>query len=69
MKPITLESINPIQPQSYCNEAAYRYNTRKIKDVERFVDALKKTKGRLRWADLVKRTPPKYTGIEFVSGE
>lgn len=61
--------ISPYHLQSYCNEAAYRYNTRKIKDVERFVDALKKTKGRLRWNDLVKRTPPKYTGLTFVDGE
>ncbi|MFN8290758.1 MAG: IS1595 family transposase [Chitinophagaceae bacterium] len=59
--------VSPYHLQAYCHEAVYRYNTRKIKDVERFVDALKKTKGRLKWKDLVNRTPPKYKGIQFVT--
>lgn len=50
----------------YCNEASYRYNTRKIKDLYRFMDAMQKTKGRLRYKDLIKDSLKKYTGFEFV---
>lgn len=53
----------------YCNEATYRYNTRKIKDVDRFIDAMKKTKGRLRYKDLIIPKEDKFTGFEFVESE
>lgn len=53
----------------YCEEVVYRYNTRKIKDSERFMDAMNKTAGRLKYKDLVVPKPPKYTGISFENGE
>lgn len=58
--------VSPAHLQRYCNEASYRYNTRKIKDVDRFMDAMQKTSGRLKWNDLIKDTPKKHTGFEFV---
>ena len=39
----------------YCNEVSYRYNTRKIKDCDRFIDAMQKTSGRLIYEDLIGR--------------
>ncbi len=36
-------SVSPKHLHRYCVEFEYRYNTRKIKDAERFADALKKT--------------------------
>ena len=51
----------------YCNEVAYRYNTRKVKDVQRFMDAMKQTKGRLKYKDLILPKPKQYTGIEFIN--
>jgi hypothetical protein len=56
--------VSPIHLHRYCEEASYRFNTRKIKDVER-----NKTKGRLRYKDLIKDTPKKYTGFEFMNGD
>lgn len=61
--------ISPTHLHRYCMEATYRYNTRKIKDVERFMDAMKKTSGRLRYVDLVPPKEPKYKGIEFTNGD
>lgn len=37
----------------YCIETAYRYNTRKIKDVDRFEVTIGKCKGRLKYKDLI----------------
>jgi transposase-like protein len=37
----------------YCDEFAYRYNTRKSKDVERFNQVLANSEGRLTWNKLV----------------
>ena len=39
--------------QAYCNEYAFRYNTRKIKDSQRFVLSLEGIKGRLTYKDLI----------------
>ena len=36
----------------YCEELQYRYNTRKIKDWERFAHTMQNTKGRLKWKEL-----------------
>lgn len=42
--------------QRYCNEFDYRYNTRKIKDVERFEQAMGQAKNkRLTYAGLIKK--------------
>jgi ISXO2-like transposase domain len=61
--------ISPAHLHRFCDEASYRYNTRKIKDVDRFHDAMSKTTGRLRYIDLVQPKAPTYTGIEFVNEE
>jgi len=37
----------------YCDEFAYRYNTRKIKDIARFSNSLTQTEGRLKYNDLI----------------
>lgn len=41
--------------EAYCNETAYRYNTRKIKDVERFELTMKNCAGRLTYKALTKK--------------
>lgn len=41
--------------QRYCDEFSYRYNTRKIKDNERFELTLKRVEGRLSYKTLVQR--------------
>jgi len=45
--------VSPKHLHRYCDESVFRYNTRKIKDTERFVHALKQTEGRLKWKDLI----------------
>lgn len=45
--------MSPKHLQRYCYEFAYRYNTRKIKDPERFGVLLGKLPGRLRYKDLI----------------
>lgn len=37
----------------YCNESAFRYNTRKLNEVERFDTAIRQAFGRLKYADLI----------------
>ena len=37
----------------YCDEYAYRYNTRKIADTERFVTTILQSEGRLTYANLI----------------
>jgi hypothetical protein len=44
--------ISPKHLQSYCDEMIYRYNTRKVKDIERFMQTLKQTEGRLTYKQL-----------------
>ena len=39
--------------QRYCHEFSYRYNTRKMKDADRFEGMLHKLQGRLRYKDLI----------------
>jgi transposase-like protein len=41
--------------QRYCDEFAYRYNTRKIKDAERFTLSLQNMERRLTWDRLTKK--------------
>jgi transposase-like protein len=60
--------VSPMHLQRYCHEAEYRFNTRKIKDVERFYDAMNKTKGRLKYKELIKDSPKPTKGIEFING-
>jgi transposase-like protein len=45
--------VSPWHLQRYCDEFAARYNTRKIKDHERFNLVLQNSNGRLRYVDLI----------------
>jgi hypothetical protein len=70
----TYHSVSPKHLHRYCSEFEHRWNTRKVKDVERFCNALKQTEGRLKWKDLIAGKPgrppkPNYNGIDFISGE
>jgi hypothetical protein len=38
----------------YCDEFAARYNMRKLKDADRFKNAILQSRGRLKYADLIK---------------
>ena len=40
----------------YCEEFSARYNTRKLKDADRFKATLRQSKGRLKYADLIKNS-------------
>jgi transposase-like protein len=44
--------VSPKHLHRYCNEFSFRYNTRKIKDYNRFDVVIKKTEGRLKYKDL-----------------
>jgi len=55
--------VSPTHLHRYCHEASYRYNTRKIKDCDRFMDAMNKTRGRLKYVDLIKDSPKQTKGI------
>src|SRR5262249_35458466 len=46
-------SVSKKHLQAYCNENAYRYNTRKLGDAERFTVSLRNTTGRLDYKTLV----------------
>lgn len=45
--------VSPWHLQRYCDEFAARYNTRKIKDYERFDLVLQNSQGRLKYTDLI----------------
>jgi transposase-like protein len=47
--------ISPKHSQRYCDEFTYRYNSRMIKDAERFTLSLRKAEGRLDYKTLVGR--------------
>ncbi|MGC4037037.1 MAG: IS1595 family transposase [Chitinophagaceae bacterium] len=47
--------VTPKHLSRYCDETMYRYNSRKIKDVERFALSLKNAEGRLRYVTLTKK--------------
>jgi hypothetical protein len=42
--------------QRYCDEFAYRYNSRGLADNERFEVSAQNTEGRLKYKDLVKKS-------------
>lgn len=51
--------VSPEHLHRYCDEFSFRYNSRKITDVERFTTSLKQSNGaRLKWNDLVASTDP-----------
>ena len=39
--------------QKYCNEFAYRYNTRKMSDMQRFIRFIRSSHAKLKYTDLV----------------
>lgn len=45
--------ISPKHLQAYCHESVFRYNTRKVKDIERFIHSLKITNGRITYNQLI----------------
>ncbi|OSZ79711.1 hypothetical protein CAP36_00130 [Chitinophagaceae bacterium IBVUCB2] len=44
--------VSPKHLHRYCDEFTGRWNSRKVKDNERFVQFLQQTEGRLKWKDL-----------------
>jgi transposase-like protein len=48
----TYHQISVKHLDRYCQESTYRYNTRKTKDVDRFMDVMNKTEGRLTYTKL-----------------
>jgi transposase-like protein len=50
--------VSPDHLHRYCEEFAYRYNSRKIKDNERFVLTLKNSDGRLKYYELIGKPKP-----------
>lgn len=48
-------SISPKHLHRYCDEYEYRYNTRKIKDGERFKEVFSQCEGRLTYATLINK--------------
>jgi transposase-like protein len=51
----TYHSVSRKHLARYCNECSYRFNTRKLKDGERFALLLANTNGRLKYKDLIKK--------------
>jgi len=49
--------VTPKHLGRYCDEMAFRYNSRKIKDPLRFTLSLKQTEGRLTWNQLTAKKP------------
>lgn len=54
----TYHQISGKHTQRYCDEFAYRYNLRKMKDAERFNLTMENLTGRLKWKDLVNTPSP-----------
>ena len=50
--------ITPKHLDRYCDEFSYRYNSRKIKDVERFNTSLRNCNGMLDYKTLVNKPNP-----------
>lgn len=48
--------VSPAHLQRYCDENAHRYNLRKMTDPARFALTVRKSYGRLRYADLIKNS-------------
>lgn len=49
--------MSPKHLQRYCDETAYRYNSRKISDKERFNKAISNVEGRLTYNNLIQKHP------------
>jgi len=51
----TYHQISPKHLQRYCDEILYRFNNRKVKDVDRFMNSLSHTEGRLTYNQLTEK--------------
>jgi transposase-like protein len=51
----TYHQVSPKHLEQYCKESSFRYNSRKIKDKERFTQLLSNPKGRLTYRNLIKK--------------
>lgn len=49
----TYHYISPKHLHRYCAESTYRFNSRKIKDADRFRQAISNTEGRLKYKNLI----------------
>lgn len=47
--------VSPKHLQKYCDETSYRYNTRKIKDKDRFTQTMCNVEGRLKYKTLIEK--------------
>lgn len=47
--------VSPKHLHRYCEEFSYRYNSRKLKDKDRFIMALSKPQGRLKYKTLIQK--------------
>ena len=48
-------NVSPKHLQKYCNETSYRYNTKKIKDKDRFAQTMCNVEGRLKYKTLIEK--------------
>jgi len=53
----TYHSVSPKHLHRYCAESTLRFNTRKVRDAERFSHLLTQTKGRLKYNELIGKNP------------
>jgi transposase-like protein len=47
--------VSPKHLDRYCSEFSYRYNSRKLKDKDRFINVLSNPEGRLKYKQLIQR--------------
>jgi transposase-like protein len=66
----TYHHLSPKHLQRYCEEVTYRYNSREIKDGQRFLNTFSNIQGRLTYKQLVGDNPPyPPTRLELINGE
>jgi transposase-like protein len=51
----TYHHLSPTHLQAYCDEVTYRFNTRKIKDTDRFIATFQHIQGRLTYKQLISK--------------
>lgn len=66
----TYHQLSAKHLQRYCEEVSFRFNSRKIKDGERFLNCFNNLQGRLTYKQLIGEGRKGNTkGIEFINGE
>jgi len=53
----TYHQVSPKHLHRYCSESSYRFNSRKIKDKDRFIQAISHIEGRLKYKNLIQKPP------------